>query len=56
MECIMAHPDVQGLRRWVLATHDAHGRYARYGFTPMKSPERWMKLHRTNIYNNLITI
>jgi GNAT superfamily N-acetyltransferase len=50
MECIMAHPDLQGLRRWVLATQDAHGLYARYGFTPMKSPERWMELHHPDVY------
>jgi len=30
MECIMAHPDLQGLRRWLLATYDAHGLYSQY--------------------------
>ena len=39
MECIMGHPDLQGLRRWMLATKDAHGLYAKFGFTPLKSPE-----------------
>jgi len=43
MESILAHPDLQGLRRFVLATQDAHGLYAQYGFTPLASPERWME-------------
>jgi len=43
MESILAHPDLQGLRRIVLATQDAHGLYAQYGFTPLASPERWME-------------
>ena len=36
------HPDFQGLRRWLLATADAHGVYAGLGFVPLPSPERWM--------------
>jgi len=43
MEAILSHPELQGLRRWVLATKDAHGLYAQYGFTPLKFPERWME-------------
>lgn len=43
MESILAHPDLQGLRRFVLATSDAHGLYAQYGFTPLATPERWME-------------
>lgn len=50
MECIVAHPDLQGLRRWMLATQDAHGLYQKFGFTPLKSPERWMEVHRPDIY------
>jgi N-acetylglutamate synthase-like GNAT family acetyltransferase len=34
MECIRTHPELQGLRRWSLATRDAHGLYGRFGFTP----------------------
>ncbi len=34
MECILAHPELQGLRRWALATADAHGLYAKFGFAP----------------------
>ena len=36
------HPDFQGLRRWLLATLDAHGVYAGIGFGPLPNPERWM--------------
>ena len=42
MEVIMAHPDLQGLRRWLLATKDAHGLYAKSGFLPLDKPERIM--------------
>jgi GNAT superfamily N-acetyltransferase len=49
MECIMGHPDLQGLRRWMLATRDAHGLYRKYGFASIKSPERWMELHRPKV-------
>lgn len=36
------HPSFQGLRRWVLATKDAHDVYASVGFTPLPEPQRWM--------------
>ncbi|MBK8611311.1 MAG: GNAT family N-acetyltransferase [Chitinophagaceae bacterium] len=42
MEEIMAHPDLQGLRRWMLATKDAHGLYAKFGFAVLDKPERIM--------------
>jgi GNAT superfamily N-acetyltransferase len=38
----LAHPEHQGLRRWVLATRDAHPVYAGVGFTPLPEPDRWM--------------
>ena len=50
MECIMQHPQLQGLRRWILLTRDAHGLYSKFGFTPVKAPERYMELHRPDIY------
>jgi GNAT superfamily N-acetyltransferase len=50
MECIMQHPRLQGLRRWILLTRDAHGLYAKSGFTPVRSPERYMELHRADAY------
>jgi len=42
MGTIMNHPDLQGLRRWLLATRDAHGLYAQFGFTPLDKPDRIM--------------
>ncbi|MFY9741915.1 MAG: GNAT family N-acetyltransferase [Candidatus Sulfotelmatobacter sp.] len=50
MECITQHPALQNLRRWILLTRDAHGLYSQYGFTPLKAPERYMELHRPNVY------
>lgn len=50
MECIVAHPDLQGLRRWSLLTRDAHGLYSLFGFTELKSPQRWMERHDPEIY------
>ncbi len=43
VEVILAHPELQGFRRWVLATKDAHGLYRKYGFQDLKRPERWME-------------
>jgi GNAT superfamily N-acetyltransferase len=43
MEVILSHPELQGFRRWVLATRDAHSLYARFGFIPLHRPERWME-------------
>ena len=50
MECIVSHPDLQGLRRWILATRDAHGLYERFGFTPLKKPEVFMERHDPDVY------
>src|SRR5207253_10630279 len=43
MEVIIAHPRLQGVRRWVLSTKDAHGLYERFGFIKLHRPERWME-------------
>jgi GNAT superfamily N-acetyltransferase len=43
MEAMADHPDLQGLRRWVLLTRDGHGLYAKTGYTPLEAPERWME-------------
>ncbi len=43
VECVLAHPELQGLRRMILATSSAHSLYARYGFTPLAKPELWME-------------
>lgn len=50
METIVAHPDLQGLRRWVLATRDAHGLYEKTGFGPLVHPDRWMELTAPDAY------
>ena len=50
METIVGHPDLQGFRRWVLATKDAHTLYEKYGFTPLKHPARWMEKAAPNAY------
>jgi GNAT superfamily N-acetyltransferase len=50
VEVIVAHPDLQGLRRWMLATRDAHALYGKVGFTSVKAPERWMERHNPNVY------
>lgn len=38
VRCVVEHPDLQGLRRFALATKDAHGLYARFGFAPAAQP------------------
>ena len=40
---VVGHPDLQGLKRFLLATADAHGLYAGFGFEPIAAPERWME-------------
>jgi len=50
MEVIMGHPKLQGLRRFTLATRDAHGLYTQFGFTPFDKPERWMQKHDPDVY------
>jgi GNAT superfamily N-acetyltransferase len=50
MEIIVSHPDLQGFRRWVLATKDAHTLYEKYGFSELKHPERWMEKAAPDAY------
>ena len=50
MEAVMSHPDLQGLRRWSLATRDAHGLYSQFGFRPLQMPERHMEILDLDIY------
>lgn len=47
---VLVHPELQGLRRWLLATRDAHSLYAKFGFTPLAIPDRWMELHNPDVY------
>ena len=50
MSTILEHPDLQGLRRWVLATKDAHGLYTQFGFSHLRFPERWMERAADDAY------
>ena len=45
LQTILAYPDLQGLRRWLLATADAHSLYKQFGFEPINSPDRWMGIY-----------
>ena len=45
MRAVLDHPDLQNLRTFLLATHDAHGLYEQFGFRPLAQPERWMSIH-----------
>jgi len=50
MQTIMAHPQLQGFRSWQLATKDAHGLYAQFGFKSLENPERIMRIVVPDIY------
>jgi GNAT superfamily N-acetyltransferase len=50
IECVTSHPDLQGLRRWLLGTRDAHGLYRQFGFTSLKKPETFMERHDPEVY------
>jgi NAD(P)H-dependent FMN reductase/GNAT superfamily N-acetyltransferase len=50
LDAIVRHPDLQGLRRFLLATRDAHSLYGKYGFTPIANPSRLMEIHDPHIY------
>ncbi len=50
MQEVQSHPDLQGLRRFVLVTRDAHGLYNQFGFEPLKNPTTYMEIHHPDIY------
>ena len=50
MDCVQSHPDLQNLRRFMLATKDAHGLYAQFGFKPVAAPERLMEIVNREVY------
>lgn len=50
MKVIVEYPELQGLRRWVLATRDAHSLYEKFGFHAFVHPERWMEKPAPNAY------
>jgi N-acetylglutamate synthase-like GNAT family acetyltransferase len=50
MEIIMAHPELQGFRSWMLGTKDAHGLYAQFGFRTLDEPQRIMRKSNPDVY------
>ena len=50
MEVIVAHPDLQGLRRFALVTRDAHSLYRKFGFAELYAPENHMEIRRPDVY------
>jgi GNAT superfamily N-acetyltransferase len=48
LETIHAHPELQNIRRWLLATRDAHGLYAQFGWTPLDQPNLFMQRYDEN--------
>ena len=46
IQTIVGYPELQGLRRWSLATADAHGLYSQFGFTEISRPDRWMEIFK----------
>jgi GNAT superfamily N-acetyltransferase len=52
---ILSFEELALLRRFILATKDAHSLYAQYGFNPLKSPERFMEIARPDIYTQFTT-
>lgn len=50
IEEVLKHPDLQGLRRFLLATKDAHGLYSQFGFKELANPSRMMEVHNPNAY------
>ena len=51
MEEVMSHPKLQGLRRWILLTRDAHDLYRQFGWNSIEKPDRWMEKHDSQIYH-----
>ena len=53
LEAVLAHPELQHLRRWMLGTRDAHDLYRQFGFIPLEEPRRWMELADQEAYTRL---
>lgn len=51
VDCVLAHPELQGLRRFMLATRDAHGLYSRFGFAAPQKPQNLMEKSWPNVYD-----
>jgi GNAT superfamily N-acetyltransferase len=52
---LRAHPELQGFRRLMLATRDAHGLYAQFGFTPLAVVDRWMEVRDAEVYHRALS-
>ena len=52
MRCVVAHEDLQGLRRFLLLTSDAHGLYSQFGFQELGNPSRFMEVLRQDMYRS----
>ena len=50
MEVVLNYPDLQGLRRWMLGTRDAHELYKKFGFEELENPQRIMHIHHPEVY------
>jgi GNAT superfamily N-acetyltransferase len=50
VECVLAHPELQGLRRLALMTRDAHDLYTPFGFKPLADATRYLEIHKPNVY------
>ncbi len=50
METVHGHPGLQGLRRWILGTRDAHGLYEQFGYSPLAKPEIYMERYEPGVY------
>ena len=50
MQAILKHTELQGLRRILLATRDAHELYSQFGFKPLANPADFMSVHNPNVY------
>ena len=56
LRAVMAHPNLQDLRRWLLVTADAHGLYAQHGFDALATPERFMERCDPDVYARLVAL
>ena len=50
MKCVVEHPELQSMRRWLLGTKDAHELYRQFGFTELRNPNFLMEIHDPDIY------
>ncbi|MBN2354549.1 GNAT family N-acetyltransferase [candidate division KSB1 bacterium] len=51
LQCILEHPQLQGLRRWMLSTLDAHELYKKLGFRPLTKPEKFMEIYHPEVWD-----